>query len=210
LDIVNCHKSLVGLILGISMSLPAVGGNHEQSAGQNDVVEYAGVKASSIGNINIISPVTKSNFKKVLNELRQRKSLRALTEEESNAKISAVPSGTFFYAYGFQLIKEKDGENSPDILVNNYRGTDWHHFELHKLANKEIVLLGFATGKDAGKFQFYSKKYGPSPKLVPLPVDGYNALLIVPLRLIGEITNQPVQLGAEEVTALKAAVLPMN
>ncbi len=205
LDIVNVTKSLTLLIFGISMVLPAMGSNHEQSTGRKTPVDIGGATESSIDGISIISPVTQSNFDAVMAGMRQRGSLRELTAVESNTLVSAVPTGTYFYAYGFQLMTTED---SSDFMVSHVRGTDWHHFELHKQTNGETVLLGIATSNDAGKLEYYSKRYGPTPKLVPQPIDDFNVLLILPLRLLGKIDNHNLQLGVGEVTALDAALLP--
>jgi len=201
LDLVNTLRSLAILIPGFFLALPVTVSGQDQasSSGTDDTTE------SSVDGIRMISPVTQSNVDAVLARLHQRESLRELTAAESNTLISAVPSGTYFYAYGFQL--ENSG-GASDFIVSHERGTEWHHFELHKQANDEAVLLGFATGKDAGKFEYYSKQYGPTPNLLPQPSDDFNVLMILPLELIGKITRQDIQIGSTEATTLDAAFLP--
>jgi len=158
----------------------------------------------------MISPVTKSNMNDVLAGLRQRESLRELTASESNTLTSAVPSGTYFYAYGFQL--EYSGEPA-DFIVSRNRGANWRQFELQKRANDEIVLLGFTTDKDAGKFDYYSTQYGPTPNLLPQPSGDFNVLMILPLEMIGKISHQEIEIGSGrngpgKATTLDAALLP--
>lgn len=175
-------------------------------AGAQDGPDEGGeTKESTVSGIRMISPVTDKNLDTVLNGLYERGSLRELTAEESNTLMTAVPSGTYFYVYGFQFTKET---SAADFIVSRERGTDWHHFEVHKRADGEPVLIGFATVKDAGKFEYYSKRYGPTPKLVARPVDDFNVLMILPLRLLGEVTHQDDRFGTVDVTVLNAALLP--
>ena len=201
MDLVNTLRSLAILIPGFFLALPVTVSGQDQasSSGTDDTTE------SSVDGIRMISPATQSNADTVLAGLRERGSLRQLTAAESNTLTSGVPSGTYFYAYGFQL--ERSGEPA-DFIVSRNRGAKWRQFELHKRANDEIFLLGFTTGKDAGKFEYYSKQYGPTPNLLPQPSDDFNVLMILPLKLIGKITRQQIQIGSAEATTLDAALLP--
>ena len=201
MDLVNTLRPQLLLVSGIFLALPVMGSDQDlaPSSGTSNISE------STIDSIRIISPVTQTNMDAVLSGLRQRDSLRELTVEESNTLMSVVPSGTYFFAYGFQL--ENSG-GASDFIVSHERGAEWRYFELHKQANDVIVLLGFATSKDAGKFEYYSKRYGPTPKLLPQPSDDFNVLMILPFELIGKITHQEIQIGSGEVTTLDAAFLP--
>jgi hypothetical protein len=199
------HRSLLfWLFFGLSFALPSMGSNSE-SVEPAMLSGVAGLTESSIEGIGVIFPVTKGNYVVVIAGLHQRGALRELTMDESNALMSSVPSGTFYYAYGFQLVTALD---STDFLVSRVRGTDWHHFELHKRSDLETVLLGYAKRKDLEKFDYYSKTYGPTPQLLPLPTEDHNVLLILPLQLLGKIITQDIQLGVDGVTALEAALLP--
>ena len=193
-----------GLFFGLSFALPAMG-NTSELVEPAILPSIAGLTESSIEDISIIFPVTKNNYAAVIAGLHKSEALRELTTDESNTLMSSVPSGTYYFAYGFQLMTAQD---SADFLVSRVRGTDWHHFELHKRSDGEIVLLGYATSKDLEKFDYYSKTYGPTPQLLPLPTENHNVLLILPLRLIGKIITQDLQLDVGGVTALEAALLP--
>jgi hypothetical protein len=201
LHFVNTLRFFVLLIPGLFLTLPLMGSDQAQAPSSG----IGTTSESSFGSIRVISPVTQNNMDAVLSGLRQRDSLRELTAAESNALTSAVPPGTYFYAYGFQLA---NSEESSDFIVSRKRGADWRHFELHKQANDEIVLLGFTTSKDAGKFEYYSKRYGPTPNLLAQPVDDFNVLMIVPLKLIDKMVSQEVKIGSGGATALDAALLP--
>jgi hypothetical protein len=120
--------------------------------------------------------------------------------------MSFIPSGTYFFAYGFQL---ETGEDSLNLLVNRLPGTKWHHFELHKRMGDEIVLLGLTTPREVEKLGQYDITWSPSPQLIPMPAENFSVLMIVPLNLLDKIVFEDLQLGAGEVSALKATLQPM-
>ena len=72
-----------------------------------------------------------------LQELRARQRVRALETAEEGTAAEQVSSGVYGYTY------------SPSEAVPLFAKKTWHSFEVHKLADGSIYLVGFVTPKEA-------------------------------------------------------------
>lgn len=171
-------------------------------------LNIAGVSEENINGIRFISPVTQESFDAVLQRVRERMDLRPLSAAESNRLLAEVSDSTYFYAYGFQL--DKGWVEEPSFLVSSRLGSPWFQYEIHKSSDGELLLLGMTTKTDFDKFEFYSKTYGPTPKLMTRPDGDFNILVVLPVSMLGKISYQELPNGQGTVSTVDAAVFPMT
>ena len=192
-----------GLVLAL-----AVAGSHAQTRPDFPPLGIDGVTERNINGIRFISPVTAQNFATVMARVRERSGVRPLSAEASNRLMTDTPNGTYYYAYGFQLVR--NWQQSANFLVTNDSGADWHHYELQKLGDGSILLTGLTTQVDLDKFDYYSKTYGPTPKLISRPADNYNILVLLPYDMVGKVSHQEVTVGQVVVSTVDAAIFPIQ
>jgi hypothetical protein len=72
-----------------------------------------------------------------LEQLRSERGLRALTKTEEGSDIYRLPNGVFGFSYAPGL-KE----------VPVYSKQHYHGFEIHRLSNGEVHLIGFVTPEE--------------------------------------------------------------
>ena len=70
-------------------------------------------------------------------ELRATRGLRALETAEEGTAAEKQPNGVYGFTY------------SPAEAVPLFTKKTWHSFEVHKLADGTLHLVGFATAKEA-------------------------------------------------------------
>lgn len=193
-------KRPVTMAICLCCTFFSIGCDNENAARQEPAAPISVTSEQSIRGVKVISPVSDSNFDSVINDLRQRGSLRPMTAAESRSSISTTPPGVYFFAYGFQL----NSAGEPiDFIASPSRGAERHQFELHKDSDNDIALLGFAKSRDVRNLAYQGAGYQPQPELIPLPVDDYDSLLIVPLRMLDEMIYEKTESSVGEVAILK-------
>ena len=101
-----------------------------------------------------------------LEALRSERKLRALTTTEEGTDIYHLPNGVFGFSYAPGL-KE----------VPIYSKRHYHGFEIHRLSNGEVHVVGFVTPGE--KAQFESSKQAVQVKIFPDPWEASTELISV-------------------------------
>jgi len=99
--------------------------------------------------------------------LRTLHQVRVVSAAEEGTGVDALPGGVYGYTYSPGL------PNSPLFAARRYRT-----YEIHKLANGEILLAGFATKEDAA--QLTSSREDITIQVHPEPEQGRDTLVMVP------------------------------
>src|ERR1051326_2898419 len=74
--------------------------------------------------------------------LRGSDHVRIVSAEEEGFGLNTLPNGVYGFTYSPGIA------NAPLFAVPRYRS-----FEVHKLPNGEVFLIGFATADDAGRIE---------------------------------------------------------
>lgn len=99
--------------------------------------------------------------------LRTLHQVRVVNEGEEGVGVDALPGGVYGYTYSPGL------PNSPIFAARRYRT-----YEIHKLANGEILLAAFATKDDAAALS--SAREDLTLQVHPEPENGRDTLVMVP------------------------------
>jgi hypothetical protein len=92
--------------------------------------------------------------------LRERHSLRLVTEKEEGLHITKQPEGVF----GFT--GSPSSEELPLFMVPTYRC-----FEVHKLRGGEVTLVGYVTEKETTALvDLYPDPHGEATRLITVPL----------------------------------------
>ena len=89
-----------------------------------------------------------------LEQLRSQRQLRTLTKEEEGSDIYKLPNGVWGFSYAPGL-KE----------VPIYSKGHYHGFEIHRLSNGEVHVIGFVTPEE--KAQWSSSKVAVKAAIYP-------------------------------------------
>jgi len=109
-----------------------------------------------------------NSFDKVLEELRAKNQVRALSDEEEGLGIDRQLSGVYGFTYS------PAEENFPLFKTKILRS-----FEAHKLPDGSSVLVGFATEGDSLKLG--TGRESVSVSLYPDPMDEARTLVSIPM-----------------------------
>src|SRR5712691_2572792 len=116
-----------------------------------------------------MSRVTYANTPSTLDQqtLRTTHNVRIVSAEEVGMGVDAVPGGVYGFTYSPAL------PNAPLFAVRRYRS-----YETHKLANGEVLVVGFTTPDSAR--QFSSSDADVNLQLQPEPEADANMLIAIP------------------------------
>jgi hypothetical protein len=99
-------------------------------------------------------------------QLRSMRGLRLLESAEEGFAAEHLPNGVFGFTY------------SPSEAVPLFMKKTWHSFEVHKLADGTLHLVGFVTAKEA----IIARQTAPGEiTLFPDPWEDAKELVSVPL-----------------------------
>lgn len=131
----------------------------------------------------------------LLDKVRSEHKVRPLVALESGKKLADVPVLTYSFLFrGYLRIQSY--ENYKTILdsiadrFNNYN----RYFEIHKLSEQEIYLLGFSSEESYVNINNPKVGGGKSVTLFPYPDIGKDYLLIVPITKITKSTDREITL----------------
>jgi hypothetical protein len=99
--------------------------------------------------------------------LRTLHQVRIVSGAEEGTGVDNLPGGVYGYTYSPGL------SNSPLFAVRRYRS-----YEIHKLANGDILLAAFASSEDAR--QLTSVNEDITIQVCPEPEDGRATLVMIP------------------------------
>lgn len=133
--------------------------------------------------INSVSTSTNAQ----LDNIRKEHGLRQLLPLESDLSITELPLKTYFYISSVYL-RVSPHENFSEILnarVNRFWSYNDLYFEVHKISQEDIYLIGFISEESYIKL---NKKNTTPINLTMFPRQVYNAdyLIILPIQVIAE------------------------
>jgi hypothetical protein len=123
--------------------------------------------------------------------LRTEHQVRLVTQAEEGTGVNALPNGTYGFTYSPGL------PNAPLFAVRRYRT-----FETHRLANGDILIIGFLTPESAAAFS--SSSTDVTIQLQPEPEGAADVLVAVPYSRI----RQHRQYAAPNQHGFAVTVMP--
>jgi hypothetical protein len=149
---------------------------------------------SSPVSLQIIPNVSIGKMDSILVAMRSSEKLRELTPLETGKNISQTPSGTFFYISPIYLecTKGKLSESLQQGKVkrNGYREIN---FEVHYVSEGTIFLVAFVSSETVSGVSRLDGAVKKQVTLSPLPWDGIQTLVLVPLSRIVEAKRREIQ-----------------
>ncbi|HYL77240.1 MAG TPA: hypothetical protein VEU96_23705 [Bryobacteraceae bacterium] len=99
--------------------------------------------------------------------LRVRHQVRPLQPDEEGFSVTRLPVGVYGFAYA-------PGQDEVPVFA----GHSYHSFEIHKLADGVVFLLGFVTADEARELE--AGQSGAAVTLYPAPWEDSQVLVSVP------------------------------
>ncbi len=145
-----------------------------------------------------LADLSTTTINALLDKVRSEHKVRPLVALESGKKLSDVPVLTYSFLFKSYL-RIQSYENYKTILdgiadrFNDYN----RYFEIHKLSEQEIYLLGFSSEESYVNINNLKVGGVKSITLFPYPDIGKDYLLIVPIIKITKSTDREITLDDE-------------
>jgi hypothetical protein len=179
-----------GLIAAIVLIL----GPHWFGESKKSPVDIHSSRISSTS-LQIIPNVSREKMDSVLVAMRRSQQLRELTPLETGKSLSETPSGTFFFVSASYL-EYAEGRLSEMLQQGKviarveYREL---YFEVHYVSEGMIFLVVFVSSETATGISRLDGTTKKHVTLSPLPWDGIETLVLVPLDRIIEAKCREIQ-----------------
>lgn len=153
---------------------------------------------SKSNNLPILT-IPLQNFKQkdsILGHIRKEKKLRPLTTLESGQSISALPNNSYSYISAVYLNIDSNSETYNNIFkykvdrFNNYPNL---MYEVHKISNDEIYLVGFISQESASKISNTQDNFVLAEK----PININDNIALIPLNQIINSSDRTIQIDKE-------------
>jgi hypothetical protein len=170
----------------------------ETSKSISETPSDVGTNRTSPISLQIIPNVSREKMDSVLVAMRRSQQLRELTPLETGKSVSETPSGTFFFvpyiylkhAEGRLSEMSQQGEVIARVEYVEYRR---FYFEVHYVSEGMIFLVVFVSSESATEISRLDGTTNKHVTLSPLPWDGIETLVFLPLDRIVEARDREIQ-----------------